>query len=213
MSCSLTSISKFELRLKSDLAIWTRACVNITLANFTLVQIHRDKNKFAEEALRLVQELKADRTLGDNAVERASYDKLETIATELVRVTNEEVRAFRECWQEDEQKRRQEGDGDEMVGDEGDENEGQGVEIDEPAIKRDRRTSIQPWSVEGAFSTVPYTEKVNDTSDSHDEEMQDELTELPTLPVRGGSKNRGRAQLDPKSGLATPAASSDVEAD
>jgi len=52
-----TDRSQFELRLKPDLALWTRAAVNLILAWVTDVQRNPDKSKFAREALRIVQEL------------------------------------------------------------------------------------------------------------------------------------------------------------
>jgi hypothetical protein len=36
----------FELRLKPDLALYTRAMVNLTLANACPVEVHPDKDKF-----------------------------------------------------------------------------------------------------------------------------------------------------------------------
>jgi len=46
-----------ELRLKPDISMYTRAMVNLALADLTTIGQHPDKVKFAREGLRLAKEL------------------------------------------------------------------------------------------------------------------------------------------------------------
>ena len=43
--------------LNTDLGLWTRACVNLLLAEVSPVHVHQDKSMFATEALRIVNQL------------------------------------------------------------------------------------------------------------------------------------------------------------
>jgi len=47
----------FNLRVHTDLSLYTRALVNMTLADLTDLKEHPDKLKYAEEALQLAREL------------------------------------------------------------------------------------------------------------------------------------------------------------
>ncbi|KAK5193549.1 hypothetical protein LTR99_007101 [Exophiala xenobiotica] len=62
-----------EMLLKTDLALWTRALVNLLLADVAPIEHHPDKAKYAIEALRLIQELQEEDHPGKNAFWLTEY--------------------------------------------------------------------------------------------------------------------------------------------
>ena len=72
-----------ELRLQPDLAFWTRAMVNLTLAAHTTLDKHPDKAKFADEALRLATELQESAGEDRTALWMVEYKRVEEEARKL----------------------------------------------------------------------------------------------------------------------------------
>lgn len=64
-----------ELRLKPDLSMYTRAMVNLSLADLTTFEQHPGKIKFAREGLRLGKELQVCWATIPQSKRGASHDK------------------------------------------------------------------------------------------------------------------------------------------
>ncbi|KAK4934452.1 hypothetical protein LTR10_024289 [Elasticomyces elasticus] len=85
-----------ELLQKTDLALWTRALVNLTLADSTPIEYHPDKSRFAAEALRLVNELQQEDHPGKNAFWIAEYDKVQKHAEDSLAKAKQEEQEYQE---------------------------------------------------------------------------------------------------------------------
>lgn len=202
---------QFELRLKSDLALWTRAQVNITLANLTSVQFYPDKSKFALEALRLARELKADDSM-QNAVWTASNDELESLASELLLEARVEEAELEKSWSEAAMKEEEQTKGEEGKQQRRGKQVFSTLESDEESLDFDQKEkepmSSKNWQIEGSFSVGPVTELDKFPCETDDEDESDDgLIQLPVRAVLTKSRSRLRE------GLLTPAPSSDVEMD
>lgn len=77
-----------ELRLKPDLTLYTRALVNLTLADACPIEDHPDKMKFAREALRLATELHDSPDQTEDAVWRERLKLRRTPAQDYLKPTD-----------------------------------------------------------------------------------------------------------------------------
>ncbi|KAK5098124.1 hypothetical protein LTR24_001945 [Lithohypha guttulata] len=85
-----------ELRLKPDLSMYTRAIVNLSLADLTTFEQHPDKVKFARESLRLAKELQEESAADGSAFWRETYADLIDRSVKKVRSLEAEEAKFLE---------------------------------------------------------------------------------------------------------------------
>ena len=139
----------FELRMQPDLAFWTRAMVNLMLANTTTLEEHPDKAKFAEEALRLATELQEFAVEDRTAFWMVEYKRVETEAQKLLSEIRAEAMAKGPSKSHSDMAEVQDGMEGLVLGSSGKELPEGYTEV---FIKDDEAHLVEPWAIEGKFT-------------------------------------------------------------